>query len=628
MDFNDFVIRDPSKPKKVKTVAGENKNRRWWMMETGQEQINAITTTLNTLIENQRLRLTQYLISGRFYGNLPMMGAAGVSFSKLASSAPGVKDRLTYNAIQIATDTAVAKVRKNRPKPYFLTSGADYKTQRRAKNLNKFIDGVFYELGIDIKSPEAFRDGSIWGDGVVHIFPKDERVCAERVFPHELWVDEIEAFYRDPRQLHRMKNVDRDVLADEYPDCAEAIRLCDNSSLADVGTQISVADMVTVRESWHLPSGDDAEDGLHIITIANKVLFSEPWTVNWFPFVRFPWCPRLYGYWSQGGAEQAQNLQLEINQTLWVIQRSFKLAGSFKIFAERGSRIVAEHLNNDIGTMVEYTGTQPSYVVPPVVPGETWQHLRDRKQEVFEIYGVSQMSARSEKPAGLNSGIALREYKDETAERLLTPSQNYEQFHLDLARLCIETIKMIAKASHGHYKVTTPGRKWLETIDWANVSMDEDQYSLKCYPVSQLPSDPAGRLATIQDYVQAGFISPRQGKRLLDFPDLERLESLQNASEDYLSFILDKIVDEGVLTPPEPFDDLQLAREMALEYYQQGKSGGLEEERLELLRRFLAQVAQLQVAANPPAPAPVVGTPQAAPMPTPTSGLIPNVPTA
>ena len=42
---------------------------------------------------------------------------------------------------------------------------------------------------------------------------------------------------------------------------------------------------------------------------------------------------------------------------------------------------------------------------------------------------------------------------------------------------------------------------------------------------------PAGRLATIQEYIQAGFITPRQGRRAIDFPDLETIESLGNSQK-------------------------------------------------------------------------------------------------
>jgi hypothetical protein len=208
----------------------------------------------------------------------------------------------------------------------------------------------------------------------------------------------------------------------------------------------------------------------------------------------------------------------------------------------------------------------------------------------------------------------------------MTIGKQYERFFLDLAKLSIDIIKRTAK--NGKYVVKAPSKREMIDVDWRDVNMSEDVFIMQCYPVSSLPNDPAGRLQTIQEYIQAGFLSPREGQRLLDFPDLDQIENLKNSAQDYLHEIFEKMVEEGEYTPPEPFDDLALAREMAMQYYSQGKCAMLEEEKLELLRRFMGQIDMLQAAAQPPMPPqgmPGAG-PQAAPMPQPTSDLVQNVP--
>jgi hypothetical protein len=424
-----------------------------------------------------------------------------------------------------------------------------------------------------------------------------------------------------------VKNVDKAILKDLYPEKARLIEQAKTATGDKIGTNQNVADQVTVVESWRLPSGPEATDGLHSINIEEGNLFEEAWERDHFPFAQFSWSKRLYGFFGQGLAEQIQNIQLEINKILWVIQRSFHLAGSFKVLLANGSKVVKEHLNNDIGAIVTYTGTEPKYVVPPIVPMEIYQHLQTLKASAFEQAGISQLSAASVKPAGLNSGKALREYNDIESDRFQTVGQAYEKFFLDLAKLSIEEARDIYQKEK-KFSVTVPGKKFIESIDWKDVNLEDDEYFMKAFPVSSLPNDPAGRLQTVQEYVQAGFISPRVGRRLLDFPDIEQIENLQNAEEDFLHEIFEKMVDEGIYTKPEPFDDLALAREMALEYYAQGKLGGLEEDRLELLRTFLRDLGDLQAKATPPPTPGAPGAPQAQPSPTPTSNLIPNVPAA
>lgn len=612
--------------------AGDAYVKRWWACPV-EERSQAVASVVKQISEYDSKRQTQYQISTRLYGNSNLMGLNGLSYTKIAAVQGALKDRISYNIVQSCVDTITAKIAKNKPKPLFLTSGGDRKLQRKAKKLDQFIDGIFYENNAHHLGTEIFRDACVFGDGFVHVFDHFGRVKFERVIPSELYVDWVESFYGQPRQLHRVKNVDREVLADLFPGHREAIMTANSASADLIGQYQNVADQIAVVESWHLPSGPDAKDGLHSINIQEANLFDEQYDKDFFPFAQLPWTKRMYGFWGQGLAEQIQNIQLEVNKILWVIQRSFHLAGSFKIFLENGSKIVKEHLSNDIGAIISYTGKPPEYVVPQIVAAEMYSHLERLKQAAYEQAGVSMLSAASQKPAGLNSGKALREFNDIESDRFMTIGQEYEQFYLTLGKLAIDTAKEIY-SDEKSYEVKVPGKTFLDTIDWKEIDLEDDEYLMKAFPVSSLPNEPADRLQTIQEYIQAGFINPRTGRRLLDFPDLDQVENLANAKEDYINDILEKMIDDGEYTDPEPFDDLQLCLELGLEYYQQGKCQNLDEDKLDLLRNFIKKTQMLITKSQPPPPptpgpaGPMSGSPQANPMATPQSDLIPNIPGA
>ncbi len=472
----------------------------------------------------------------------------------------------------------------------------------------------------------------------MHVYVENKRIRYERVLATELWADEYEAIYGDPRQIHRTKLMDRAVLLElasawadgtkEQKAIEDAIFHADPAKREIVPNDVS--DLVEVAESWHLPDGPEPtaanpKGGAHVISIPGHVLMREPWLRDHYPFARFRWCPRLVGYWSQGGAEQIQQIQFEINKLLGVIQRSFELGGTFTVLLEQSSKVPVEHLTNKIGRIIRYTGPNaPQIVTPSLVQAEIFQHLLTLKNAAFEVFGISQLSATSQKPSGLNSGKALREYNDIESDRFQTIGKAYEQFFLDLAQLTIEAAKEIG----GSYKVKSPGKKFLDLVKFD----EPDEYVMQCFPVSSLPRDPAGRLQTIQEYMQAGLLTPRQGKKLLDFPDLDHIEDLTNAAENYLSEILEGMLDGEEYVPPAPEDDLQLAREMVLEYIPWARTQRAPEERIELLYRFLGQIQDLedmaaqQAAAQAAAQAPAPGAPQAQPAPPPTSDLVPNVP--
>lgn len=609
-------------------------DKRWWTLPQ-KELPQALSQVVRTLGQADSKRQTQYQISTRLYGNTNLMGSNGLSFSKITSVQNSLKDRLSYNIIQSGIDTITAKMAKNKPKPMFLTSGGDSKLQAKAKKLNKFIDGIFYENKAHFLGIDAFRDGCVLGDGVIHVYDFHDRVRWERVMPSELYVDPIEGFDGNPRQIHRVKNVDRQILLDMFPEKKKQILAANSASADMIATYQNVSDVVTVCESWHLPSGPDSKDGLHVIALENDLLFIEDYNRTYFPFARFVWGKRLYGYWGQGAAEQIQNIQLEINKLLWVKQRSLHLAGSFKVLLENGSKIVKEHLSNDIGAIINYTGTPPQYIIPPVIPMEIDQQINWLKQSGYEQLGISMLSAASQKPAGLNSGRALREYNDIESDRFMVIGQGWEQFFLDLARLSIDAAKNIFERT-GKYEVKVPGKSFLTTIDWSDVDLADDEYIMKMFPVSSLPQEPAGRLQTIQEYVQAGFITPRTAKKLLDFPDLESVETLQNAAEEWLEYVFDQMTEEAVYTPPDQFDDLALAEEMCLENIALGKRNHLDDEKMELLIKYLEQIRMLNGQAQQAMEAQqalqmqkaAAMQPQANPQPTPTNEYVPNAPGA
>ena len=611
---------------------GDNKNaknstdKQWWNLSK-DEMAAAISGGINFLQKRQETRRAQMLASARLYGNLSIMGLNGYSYSRLAGGQGGTNNRITYNVVQSAVDTIVSKISKNRPSPLFLTSGGDYKLQRKAKKLTKFCEGIFYENKANEMMPACFRDACVFGTGAIHVFSENSRVKWERVLSSEIFVDEVEGFYGFPRQLHRIKNVDRQVLLEAFPKKAKSIELCNETAPDAIGGTEHLSDIITVRESWHLPSGEGATDGRHVISIDNDWLLVEDYYRDKFPFAFDHWSKRLFGFWGQSIPEQIQSIQLEINKLLYLIQRSYHLAGSFKILIENGSKIVKEYLNNDVGSIITYAGTKPDYIVPPIIPPEIYQHLLTLKNAAYEQIGVSQLSAASKKPNGLDSGKALREFNDIETDRFMSVGHDYENLALDLADLSIEEAKSIYD-QEGSYAVKSPNKSSYEKIDWKDIKLSQDSYTMKCYPVSSFPKDPAGRLATIQEYIQAGFISKRAGQRLLDFPDLEQVDNLMNAPENYINEVLEKIVEEGEYTAPEPEDDLILCKELALEYIAQAKCNGLEEEKLEMLRQFLQKAKDLSDMAMQGLP-PEGGSPaQAVAEKPPVSELIPNVPGA
>ncbi len=628
--FKSKAERDREVKKSIKLPSGV----RWWLAD---ENIlaPAVMSQVAAIIQADRGRIDSYNTFAKLYGTWTPTFWNGYQLANSGKPTAPMRDRLTYNIVQSCVDTLTARISQNKPKPMLLTSAGDSKLQRKAKKLDAFCYGLFYANDFYTEAPKIFRDACVYGEGILHSYSENGKIKHERVLPYELLTDYLESHYgpRSTKSLFRIKNIDRTELAEANPDKAAEIATMSNTSTFISSNSRSVSDTVTVIEAWRLPVGN--QPGRHVIVTENCVLLDEEHKDDFFPFAIMRYSPRLYGFYAQGMAEQLVPLQVEINRTLISIQRSLYLGGTHKIFVKSGSKVIKSHFDNLIGTILEYAGdTAPQYVVPQLVQPEIYSHLENMIQKGYQLPGVSQLSASSLKPMGIDSGKALRAVDDIQVQRFQTVAQSYEQFAVHVSRNDISAAKK-AYLDNPKLSVKVPGKRFIEEIKWKDVDMANDEFQLQIYPVSKLPNDPEGRLQTVQEMMQGGLITPEAGKRLLDYPDLDAEENLTNATSDYLHKILDQIVEDELFTAPEPFDNLAEAKKLALEYYANGKLNNLDESKLEMLRKFMKQI---DVLTQPP-PAPMgappggpqgpdsgLGTPQAAPMAPPQSDLIPNVP--
>lgn len=597
----------------------------WWLEKDSDKAAAQAVASAAFLKESQGYRYRQAAVYARLYGNQSLYGFAGSNMNKVDTSMGLPVDRPTFNLVQSVTDTLVSRVSQNRPQPVFLTDGSDYKQRTLAKKLNNFILGEFYQTDAYELATTMLRDALVQGTGILHTYEtSDNRVGLERVLLTELLVDPNEAMYGDPRQLYRIKLVDRDVLIANFPKFKEKLELAtqaypDNSA----DSSKTVSDLVMVVESWHLPSGKDATDGRHMLSCSMGHLVDEEYTKDRFPFTFLHYSPRLLGFWAQGVAEQLMGTQLDLNSILYTISRAIKLVGVPRVFQEEGSKISSASHNNEIGVIVKFKGTKPSYEVAPCNAPELYAERDKLITYGYQQCGVSAMQAASQKPQGLNSGEAIRSYDDISTDRFASLERRYNNAFIDLAYQMIDLAIDIAERE-GKYSTIYPNKNGTKEIDLPKAALQlKDTFVIQCFTQSSLPKDPAGRLAKITEMIQGGMITIQEGRRLLDYPDLEQIEKLANASEERIFQILDDIIENGKYTPPDSFMNLDLATQLTTQYINLYLSAGLEEAKAQKLRDFFSQVQALKQAAQPQQPAMPAATPQAAPEPLPQSPLVP-----
>ncbi len=528
------------------------------------------------------------------------------------------------NVIQSVVDALVSRITQDRPRPVFLTNGGDYRSRSLAKQMNEFLQGEFHALRAYEIGSRILRDACVMDSGCLKVMEKDGRVAIERTLNTEILVDPNDGLYGHPQNMYQMYLINRDILLEIFPDCHHLILEAAQAYPTQTNRQSeSVVDQVMVVEGWHLPSSAKSKDGSHMLAISSGPLHEESWSKSTFPYIFQNFSERVLGFWGQGLAEQLMGTQIEINKLLITSSRAINLVGVPRVFVEDGSKIVKQHLNNEVGSIITYRGTPPQYTVAPSNHPEVYQRLNDLVNYAYQQSGMSMLAAAGKKPSGLDAGVALREYDDIQSERFNTLVQRYQQFYIDLAYQVLWKAKEIADRD-GKYSTVYPSKDGTKEIDLPKFDIANDHFVVQCYSASALPKDPAGRMQKVSEMIQAGMIDIKEGRRLLDFPDLDQTERLANAPLERIYQVLDKVIEEGEYIPPDPFMDLQEADKISIFYYNLYATTNLEEEKLEMLRTFNAQVKDLKgaaMAAQPTQPEQLLATPE----PLPQSPLIPQV---
>lgn len=612
----------------------------WWEANK-QDACRLIHTTVKALQDDDAERREDNLIFLRMYGGTQI----NESNSRLQFCRPRPrKAKLSFNLVYSMVDTVCNKFSKIRPYPTFLTSGGDYRLRKKGKDLNKFTRGAFYSTKIYEKFPLVVRDGCIFGDGYLKIYREGKEIFCRRELVDEFSVDFAEASTMNPQTFHQSRYVNKFWLMKQHPKYKVEIELAANETDAiAVSHTKEISNLVEVHESWKLASGlkdekgNNKPDGRHCLSIKNTILIDEPYNKTYFPFVKFSWSDPTVGWNGQGLAEQLMPLQYELNRLLDTIQRSHALLAIPRIFYEVGTKFNPKIFTNEVGSFVPYSGKAPSVMTFQAMHPEIYNQVDRIFTRAFELAGISQLGASAKKPAGLDSGVALREFQDIESERFVSVQQRIEECYMEAARQMIELAREI-KEEYGEFETISVGKGTIEKIDWKNINLKETEYVMQVFPTSSLPQHPAGRLQRIKEMVEAGLLPLEEARALLDFPDLEATTNRLNANLN----LCEKIIDNMLYTPlkdendkeidvkeekdldpdviagqlyiaPEPYQKLDFCLAIFQDAYLTAKLDGVPDTRLDLLRRWMdtadEMLALAEQSAQPVQPNPTEALP-------------------
>ena len=535
--------------------------------------------------------------------------------------------RVVQNFIATNVDTVAALVTANDLRPRILTDDADWSIQRKAEHLSWYGEALGKKLELHSKCAEGFRlGGAIRGVGLVKVdLDAHDQIVATMVLPDDIIVSKDEANYGPLLQMHQASVVHYRKLLADHPDAAEHVKNARGGGklqrhwpdYRQVGK-----DHIAVLESWVLPVGVKGELGYkvgrHTKTMYGHDLIDEEWEWPWFPFAEFRWAARARQWHGISLAERIQGHQRMANKYNWQMDLLIDKWAIPTTYVTPADANVAIKTTLRTGTyIVTKSGQPPVTVIPPAVSADMYKRSETLEASASRETGVSTMAAHGAKPAGIEAGVAIREYRDATTEKFALQEKNFERMLLDAHWLGLWCAKRAA-AKNKAPEVVRRSVHGPRKIKWADV--DPGEVRVQMAAASTLSRSPAGRAQFVLEMAQGNVISQDVARKLLmpNSPlDIEREMSMYEAAMDSADAAIEHILDGGEEWP-DGFQNARMNvwRGQAMLLRISREPGKAPEDVIESLRQWVVQSAWIvaQSEKTPPAPMlPGAGMEQALP---------------
>lgn len=506
--------------------------------------------------------------------------------------AQGVEGTQTQiNLIKSCVDSVASRISQANVRPFFNPVNGNFDTTDACQTAQHFFDIWLDENHAYPKSVMCFRDAAVYDLGVMHVNPMSTSI--ERVAPWEYFID--------PAEYNRGA-ISRAMVFQQNTPISKIIGHTDNKEIKaifendpfDLGNYAIYYDLYG-GEVWQYYNEKQ-------VSAPKKVDFSQYGGLYRRPFVEMFYTKPMRGLYSVSLCDDLYPIQKQVDELVRRLDQATRKALLNMIFVPFGSGIKSSNLENGV-TAYEYKqgpdGGKVDVATPPAINDQFLRLLELYMDKGYQIAGISQLSAQSKKPAGLNSGKALETMEDIESDRFNTQLQQFTHFLVDVSRVAIDCFpsgQSILPKDIGRGKLT-----------WGDLRKQRDMFSVQFSAASALSKDPEEKRNEIQFLIDSGLMDKSSVARFYQMPDLEGVYTLASSAENYVEKIINSAIKEGNTDYSETVD-LQLLKSKALGKLNQLMAAGDDAvyvDRLtELLGKVLADIKHIQGVMTPDTPPP------------------------
>lgn len=498
-----------------------------------------------TYLDNRNgIRRAKYRRNLRAYYHTYGFGMTNIDDTAVAgyysSSATDVEEDtssgIQENVIKSCIDTLVSKIASQKVRPFFNTVNGTFRDMQIVKQAQQLFDALYDEQNVNKIISDCFRDSGIFDTGIIYVDKETKKIS--RVMPWQISFDNKEASYNSlTRLLWKMEN---------YP-----VTLLPFSS----------KNIQNIRQSVTYYRYYNLNDKKLVHWVPELDYYKEEvWDRDVLPFIFLFYDDPIKSGSTTSIVDQLWGLQEAIDAILVKIKDASQLSSPLKYFVPESSTIKVKKLTNRTGEIITYTAL-PNQTTSPITTAvepfmdPQWTQLLDKfKQDAYEQCGISQLSATSQKPQGLNSGVALSTMEDIESDRFEIQLNNVIRTYTDLAKLCI--------ALFDENEDILPANRLRQSIKWADIVQAQEQLVVQFSAAENLSKDPTQRAQQVNMLVQMGAIPQSRVTALMEIPDSVQGYSLANNAINAVMAVIDDCLENGVMDVPDYIPTQMLKEEI------------------------------------------------------------------
>lgn len=422
------------------------------------------------------------------------------------------------NVIASCIETLCSKIASQKVRPFFNTVNGTFKEIQVAKQAQIFFDMLYEENDVNEIVTHAFRDACVFDKGIVKI--TDEGITNS--LPWNVYMDPREVSYgkityvaeRMPKTPGRLlelrygikgdRNLDYTVY--EYYDIVEHIK----------AIYVQEMDKVIVHEY-------------------------EPLII---PYLTIYYSKPIKGNTSQSVVDQLYGIQMQIDELLAVMKDCISMNPGMTLLVPRSSNIKTNMLSNRTGQIIQYDpipgqNSNPiTAATSDIISAQFPQLLAQLKEDAYEMIGISQLSATSQKPEGLNSGVGLSTMEDIESDRFETQLNSVIRLYVDIAKACLDIFPPDSNI--------LPDDLNRANITWADIINARNNMKIQFSAAQSLSKDPSEKLKQLTALAAAGLIPQSHIATLMELPDLQSGYNLANNAFNAVYTFIDLVLKNGV----------------------------------------------------------------------------------